>query len=202
MNKFDILTDIVINRRSTKPAAFNGKHIDDQTIRDLLELANWAPSHGLTEPWRFVVYSGGAVREFCSQHARQYRETTPPEKFTPAKYEKQLHNGDLASHLLLVYMQRGSNPNITVQEEICATAAAVQNLLLGAAALGLAALWSTGGTVLQPIMKEWLGLGAEDSVLGLLYLGFTDEPPRPGKRAPIGEKARWISKNGASPPLK
>jgi nitroreductase len=193
MNNFSKLEEIVINRRSTKPTAFNGQTIDDHQIRQLLELANWAPSHGLTEPWRFIVYSGPAVREFCHQQAEQYRQITPPDKFAAAKYEKQAHNGDLASHLILVYMQRGTNPNIPALEEICATAAAADNILLGAQALGIAVLWSTGGTVLQPVMKEYLGLGPEDSILGLLYLGYTEEPQRPGKRTPISEKTKWIT---------
>jgi nitroreductase len=193
MELFNKLSEIVINRRSTKPADFNGKPIDDQQILQLLELANWAPSHGLTEPWRFIVYSGQAVRQFCHQHAEQYRQTTPPDKFVPAKYEKQAHNGDLASHLIIVYMKRGANPGIPALEELCATAAAADNILLGAEALGIAILWSTGGTVLQPVMKEYLGLGPEDVILGLLYLGYTDEPRRAGKRTPITEKTKWIT---------
>jgi nitroreductase len=193
MDNFSTLQEIVINRRSSKPASMNGKKIDDQQIQQLLELANWAPSHGLTEPWRFIVYSGEAVRQFCSRHAEQYRETTPPDKFVPAKYEKQAHNGDLASHLIIVYVRRGSNPGIPALEEICSTAAAADNILLGAEALGIAVLWSTGGTVLQPVMKEYLGLGPEDTILGLLYLGYTDEPRRPGKRTPITEKTKWVT---------
>ena len=193
MNIFNTLQEIVINRRSTKPADFNGKQIDDQQIRQLLELANWAPSHGLTEPWRFVVYSGEAVRQFCREHAEQYRRTTPPDKFAEAKYEKQAHNGDHASHILVVYMKRGTNPNIPALEELCATAAAANNILLGAEALGIAVLWSTGGTVLQPAMKEYLGLGPEDVVLGLLYMGYTNEPRRPGKRSPVSEKTKWVT---------
>jgi nitroreductase len=193
MDNFNILQEIVINRRSSKPTALNGRKIDDQQIRQLLELANWAPTHGLTEPWRFIVYSGEAVRQFCHQQAEQYREITPPDKFATAKYEKQAHNGDLASHLIIAYMQRGNNPNIPALEEICATAAATENILLGAEALGIAVLWSTGGTLLQPIMKESLGLGPEDVILGLLYLGYTDDPQRPGKRTPITEKTKWIT---------
>jgi nitroreductase len=193
MDNFNTLQEIITNRRSSKPTAFNGKQIDDRHIWQLLELANWAPSHGLTEPWRFIVYSGEAVRGFCQQQAEQYRLITPPDKFASAKYEKQAHNGDLASHLIVVYMQRGTNPNIPALEEICATAAAADNILLGAEALGIAVLWSTGGAVLQPVMKEYLGLGPEDTILGLLYLGFTDDPQRPGKRTPITEKTKWIT---------
>jgi nitroreductase len=193
MDLFNKLSEIVLNRRSTKPVDFSGKTIDDHQILQMLELANWAPSHGLTEPWRFIVYSGQAVRQFCGQQAEQYRQTTPPDKFVPAKYEKQAHNGDLASHLIIVYMKRGANPNIPALEELCATAAAADNILLGAEALGIAVLWSTGGTVLQPVMKEYLGLGPDDVILGLLYLGYSDEPRRPGKRTPISEKTKWIT---------
>lgn len=193
MDTFNTLQEIVINRRSKKPTTFNGKKIPDQQITQLLSLANWAPTHGLTEPWRFVVYSGDAVRQFCRQHAEMYKQNTPPEKFNPAKYEKQLHNGDKASHLIAVYMQRGSSPNITALEEICATAAAVQNILLGAETLGLAVLWSTGGAVLQPVMKNYLGLAEEDIMIGLLYMGYTDEPAIPGRRTPVETKTKWIN---------
>jgi nitroreductase len=193
MHIFNTLQEIVINRRTGKPAAFNSRKIEDQQIEQLLELANWAPTHGLTEPWRFVVYSGEAVRQFCHQHAEQYRQITPADKFNATKYEKQQQNGDLVSHLILVYMKRGANPNIPALEEICATAAAVDNILLGAEALGISVLWSTGGTVLQPVMKEYLGLGPDDITLGLLYMGYTDEPRRAGKRTPITEKTKWVT---------
>lgn len=193
MNNFDNIQETITARRSIKPATLNGKKIPDQQVNQLLSLANWAPTHGYTEPWRFVVYSGDAVQQFCHQHAEMYKDNTPPEKFNPAKYQKQQHNGDKTSHIIAVYMQRGNNPNITALEEICATAAAVQNILLGAEALGIGILWSTGGAVLQPAMKEYLGLDEEDLMIGLLYMGYTDEPATPGRRTPIEAKTKWIN---------
>src|ERR1700679_4122929 len=132
MEKFNVLQAIISDRRSIKPAVFNGKKIENNEIRQLLDLGNWAPTHGFTEPWRFVVYSGNAVKEFGQQQADLYKNATPPEKFNATKYDKLVHNGDQASHLIAVYMRRGANPNIPAFEEICATAAAVQNILLGA----------------------------------------------------------------------
>lgn len=192
MEKYIVLQEIVTERRSIKPAIFNGKKIEDHQIRQLLELANWAPTHGFTEPWRFVVYSGQAVTQLCHRHAELYRQGTPPDKFNAGKYEKQLHDGDKASHVIIVYMQRGDNSNITQLEEVCATAAAVENILLGAQAAGMAALWSTGGMVMHDVMKKWLGLREEDIVIGLLYLGYTDEPAKPGRRVPVETKTIWI----------
>ncbi|MBS1661850.1 MAG: nitroreductase [Bacteroidetes bacterium] len=189
---FSAIQSAIIQRRSTKPAALNGTLIPDEQIHQLLELASWAPTHGLTEPWRFLVYSGPAIQEFCRQHAELYKQHTPTEKFNSSKYEKQLHNGDKASHLIAVYMQRGENPNIAPIEEICAAAAAVQNILLGAEALGIGVLWSTGGLILHPAMKQHLGLREEDHMIGLLYMGYADEPAKPSRRTPIETKVKWF----------
>jgi nitroreductase len=191
MEKINVLAELIVNRRSIKPALFNGKKIDDQQIVQLLTLANWAPTHGFTEPWRFIVYSNDAVKKFCADQAGLYKLNEPPAAFNTAKYEKQLHNGDNTSHLIAVYMKRGTNPNIPELEEICATAAAVQNVLLGAEALGIATLWSTGGMVLRPEIKDYLGLAEADKMIGLLSLGYTDEAPKPGRRGPAEEKIIW-----------
>ena len=80
-DRFDIIASIIKNRRSTKPVKMNGKKIPDEHVRELLKLANWAPTHGRTEPWRFIVYSGDKVREFCHQHAELYKAHIPKEKF-------------------------------------------------------------------------------------------------------------------------
>ena len=192
MEKINVLEELIVNRRSIKPAVLNGKKIDDRQIAQLLTLANWAPTHGFTEPWRFVVYSGDAVKQFCTDQAELYKLHEPPATFNAAKYEKQLHNGDKVSHLIAVYMKRGANPNIPELEEICAVAAAVQNILLGAEALGIAVLWSTGGMVLKPGMKDYLELGVADKMIALLSLGYTDEVARPGKRGPVEDKIKWV----------
>lgn len=192
MTKFETLQEIISNRRSTKPAVLNGKKIDDASIRSLLQLADWAPTHGRTEPWRFVVYSGEQVEKFCTDHAGLYKTHTPEDKFTTAKYESIKHNGDKASHIIAVYMKRLETAKIPVIEDIAAVAAATQNILLGAEALGLAVLWSTGGMTHHVSMKQYLGLGEEDIVMGLLFLGYTDEPRQEGRRVvSLESKTLW-----------
>lgn len=192
MNHFNVLQELVENRRSTKPALLNGKKIDDQQIRDLLALANWAPTHARTEPWRFVVFSGNAIGKFSADHADLYKAHTPEDKYTDAKYEGLLHTADNASHVVAVYMKRLPEAKIPVTEDIAAVAAAVQNILLGAQALGIAVLWSTGGMTHHPSMKNYLGLDEQDVMMGLLYMGYTDEPAKEGKRnSSAEEKTLW-----------
>ncbi len=170
----------------------NGEKIPDETVRQLLALADWAPTHALTEPWRFVVYAGDAVQKFAAEQAELYKNNTPAEKFREASYEKIRTGCEKVSHSIVVYMKRGNNPNIPVLEEICATAAAAENLLLGASAAGIAALWSTGGTTFSPALKQYLGLAEEDQVIGQVYLGYTDSTREGARNTPLDEKVKWV----------
>lgn len=187
-----VIADIIARRRNVKPTSMNGQKIADEKIHQLLELANWAPTHGYTEPWHFTVYSGAAVQQFCADHAALYRTHTPAERFIAGNFDKLAQMGDLSSHVIAIAMKRGDKPNIPEMEEIAAVSCAVQNMWLGATAMGICAYWGTGGMTLQPAMREYLGLGEQDKVLGLFYLGYTDEELPAGKRVkPLSEKIVW-----------
>ncbi|NEM97269.1 nitroreductase family protein [Pontibacter burrus] len=190
---FSQLATLIKLRRTTKPPKMNGQKVPDEQINRLLELADWAPTHGHTEPWRFIVYAGNNVAQFCQQHADLYQQKTPEDKYQPEKYEKLLHMGDKASHVIVAYMRRGDLPKIPVLEEIAATSCAIQNLLLGATALGIASYWGSGGMAYHPAMKEMLSLREEDIVLGILYLGYAENHAGEGKRnTPLSEKVEWV----------
>lgn len=192
MTTFETIEKIITERRSIKPQTFNGKKIDDAQIEQLLNLADWAPTHGFTEPWRFVVYKDAAVQRFCEDHANLYKQNTPEEKFIQGTYDKLKTQGDNVSHIIAVFSRRGENPNIPELEEICAAACAVQNILLGAESLGIAALWSTGGQTLKPSMKQYLHLREEDTMMGIIYLGYSDQPKPAGRRlVSMEEKVMW-----------
>jgi nitroreductase len=181
------------NRRSIGWAKMNGKHVPDEKVNQLLALADWAPTHGRTEPWYFFVYGGDALKQFGRTHADLYWQHTAEDKRQEATFEKLLHNVDLASHLIIAVMKRGANPKIPQLEEIAAASAAVQNILLGATALGIATFWSTGGMTNNPALKDHLQLGPDDIILGLLYMGYTDEPAKDGVRnIPLAEKVKWL----------
>lgn len=188
MNEFPQLQHIIQTRRTVKPFLMNGKVIAEEQLFDILHLANWAPTHGLTEPWRFIVYGGSRVRDFCQQHADLYREHAAAGKFSEEKYDKLRHMGDQASHIVVAIMQRGQLPAIPVLEEIAAASCAVQNMLLGATALGIATYWGSGGMAYHPAMKTLLGLQEEDLVLGIIYLGYTDKEFTGRRNTPIQSK--------------
>lgn len=169
----------------------NGVKIPDEQVKDLLALADWAPTHGYTEPWRFRVYADPS--KFCNQHAELYKQSVSFDDFNPSVYSNLFNQGNKASHVILVTMERGNLPKIPVWEEEAAVSSAIQNILLGATALNIASFWSTGGMALKPEMHEFLGLGDQDRLMGVLYLGYADQHPRGERNIPLTEKTTWIS---------
>ena len=192
-SKFAQVADTIKNRRSIGGGKMNGQIIPDETVNEILALADWAPTHGRTEPWRFFVYGGEALKQFGKIHAELYWNNTPEDKRQEATYEKLLHNIDKVSHLVIAVMKRGQNEKIPQLEEVAAASAAIQNILLGATALGISSFWSTGGMTHKPALKEYLGLAQEDIIMGLIFLGYTDEPHKEGVRnTPLSEKVKWL----------
>lgn len=190
---FSSFDQLVKDRRTVKAAAMNGAIIPNQEIQNLLELANWAPTHGRTEPWFFFVYTGDSLTDFGKKHAALYWENNSEENRKTTTFENLEHSVDKVSHLIIAVTKRGSNPKIPLLEEIAATSAAIQNILLGASANGIAAIWNTGGMTHHHSMKNYLDLGEQDVVMGLLYLGYTDEPHKVGIRnIPLEEKIKWM----------
>lgn len=191
MNKFEIISEVIKKRRTVKPAKMNGKIIPDEQVKKLLELADWAPTHKHTEPWRFIVYSGSKAKEFVQQHAELYRNSVTQDEFSKDKFEKILGNANNLSHLIICIMKRDEQQRVPEIEEISAASAAVQNILLGAESLGIAGFWSTGGMTHSSRMKEFLGLNVNDIVIGLIYLGYSDLSYEGKRVIPLDDKINW-----------
>ena len=90
-------------------------------------------------------------------------------------------------------MKRGENVKIPQLEEVAATSAAIQNILLGATVLGISSFWSTGGMTHSHALKDFLHLGPDDIIMGLIFLGYAEEPAKVGIRnIAISEKVKWL----------
>ena len=177
----------------------NGREIPDAQISQLLELADWAPTHGHTEPWRFYIYAGKNLKQFGEAHAAMYWAQTEEENRAQAKYDKLVQSARQASHLIITVLKRDPRGKIPETEELSAVSAAIQNMLLGATALGIASFWSTGGMTYHPAMKAHLSLEENDRIVGLLYLGYSDEPDKKrSRKIPLAEKTVWPNMPGRS----
>ena len=172
-------------RRTWKPENMDAQREVPQALLDaMFENANWAPTHGLTEPWRFMVYRGDARARLAAGLQKIYSDRTPPGEFRPDKHAKLGRTPQQAPVVILICMHRQSAGKIPEIEEVAAVACAVQNLHLTASAAGLGAKWSSPPICYDPAMNEFLGLGAEDRCLGLFYIGW----PKQGATTPVSPR--------------
>jgi nitroreductase len=82
---------------------------------------------------------------------------------------------------------------MTRREDLQAASAALQNMLIAANALDLAAIWRTGDGAYDDSVKAWFGLRPQDEIAGILYLGYPDEtlPAMPERTREYASKTEW-----------
>lgn len=186
-NDFTTIANLIKSRRAIFPPSYLPREIPKDTLTELLDCANAAPTHKLTQPWRFVVFREAGLKRLGEQLASLYQIHTPPEQFLQKKYEntkeKVLRSGAVVA---IVVAYSGAVPQ---WEELAATACAVQNLWLASSAAGIGGYWSSPGTIKH--MRDFLTLGDNEDCLGFFYMGYHDENPRLGNRRPVEEKIQW-----------
>ena len=186
------LNQLIKSRRSTKPRLYNGQQVPNDIVWQILENANWAPNHGLTQPWRFKVFTDRGLEKLATFQADLYKKLTPQEKFNREKYERMKTNSLKSSHVIVICMKRQTSEKILEIEEIEAVASSVQNMALTAAAYEICSFWGSGGITYTEELKKFIGLGEKDRCLGYLYLGYSDTPTTISRRDPIAEKVEWF----------
>ena len=180
-------------RRSVFQNQYSAVRVDDTIIEQMLENANWAPTHKLTEPWRFIVFTGSGIHQLAKEQAELYkRVTTADGTFRENRYENLLTKPPLSSHIIAVAMKRDPNKSVPEVEELGAVFCAVQNMLLTAAAYGVGAYLSTGGITYFEESKALFDLGPDDRLIGFVHVGIPSEALPPGRRKPISEKVNWV----------
>ena len=163
--------------------------VPHELIDRLLEAAVQAPNHHRTRPWRFVVLSG-AARQRLGEVMAQARATQAPD--TPESLLEAERNKPLRAPVLIaVGIDKPDSEKIIEIENVCAGAAAVQNLLLAAHDLGLGAMWRTGGAASEPAVKTFLGLAPDQELIAFVYIGYPDGERLQAPRPSFEDRTTW-----------
>ncbi|WP_040931605.1 nitroreductase family protein [Paenibacillus larvae] len=168
--------------------------ISDEVVGQLLEAATWAPNHYRTEPWKFIIMKEKGKQAFhdIAVQISLDKLENPTEEEREQLLKKHKKHVDILL-LLVVACVPSDNPRAILEEEIAASHAAVQNLLLAAHALGLGAVWRANPSLVNhPKVKELFKLREIDQVVRLIYLGYREANPERVKRTPYEEKTLWL----------
>lgn len=167
---------------------FTGERVDRAAVHGLLEAAVRAPNHHRDQPWRFIVLAGDARAKLGEAFAECARSSGATDAVVEAERAKAFRS----PVVIVVACVDTGHPKAIRIEGVEATAAAVENLLIAAEAMGLAAAWRTGPPAHDGGVKRRLGLDPADEIVAFVYLGYPegDRPPR-SERAPVDEVTRW-----------
>ncbi|QNL51174.1 nitroreductase [Olivibacter sp. SDN3] len=188
MQKEEIILNHIKHRRSIFPASYNTKEIARQDLFEIIQAATYAPTHKLTQPWRFMVFNGAGLIKLADLMANFYKKNTPPDQFLQKKYD--VTKEKILRSAAVIAINIHYSGLVPKWEEVAAVGAAVQNLWLAAAAKEIGGYWSTPNSIKN--LKEPFKLSANEECLGLFYLGYHQEKDREALREPTETKIIWV----------
>lgn len=160
--------DTIKNRRSIR--SYDERPVTEAQIETLIEAASFAPSAGNIQPWEFVIVTDPGIKaQLAAAALDQAFIAEAPVVIVVCANETRSQQG---------YGSRGVNL-YCIQD----TAAAIQNLLLAAYALGLGTCWV--GAFQEHAATSALNLPSHVRPVGIIPVGIPAERRPPRRRRPM-----------------
>lgn len=170
-----------------------------EQIEAVVSAARLAPSAKNRQPWKFIAYFGGEksrlleimeaslIKERERHYLLPHSQRELPDAFHTLEIMK------TAPVLLIVMNTNGRDPFEAIDAdaritEICdslSIGAAVENMLLKAAELGLGSLWIANTCFAYHDLMEFVG--EKGQLAGAVALGYADEQPGPRPRKRLSD---------------
>jgi nitroreductase len=176
------LFEAIAKRRSIR--SFRSEAVPDYHLEEILRTGTLAPSAGNTQPWEFVVTKKDEKKLELAEAAFQqsFIAEAPVVVTICANEERSAHT----------YSERGRRL-YCIQD----TAAAVENMLLAATALGYGACWI--GAFDENKVRKALGIPPGVRPVALLPVGIPAEMPEARSRRELGDVIHAETYAGAGP---
>jgi nitroreductase len=166
--------ETIKNRRSFR--AFTNQSVSEKQVCRLIDAARWAPSAGNTQPWEFILVRNAETKRKLAEAAlNQFfiEEACVVIVVCANKIRSGRTYGDRGVKLYCL------------QD----TAAATQNLLLAAHALGLAACWV--GAFKEEEVREVLNIPEGVRPVAIVPIGYPAENPVFRSRRPVSDVVHY-----------
>ncbi|BFM48260.1 nitroreductase [Marinomonas sp. THO17] len=183
----DFLT--FIRNRVSQPALTSPAPSENEW-RDILDAASRAADHGNLKPWRYRIYEAegrNKLGEIYWQHALAEVPDLPDNK-----RESFINKAFRAPAVLLVYASIQEHPKVPAIEQVMATSAAAQQVLLGLNALGYGGMWRSGPACFTQKTKDLLQLQGNDQIVGLIYVGTPKDAEKVVQETHLEERLSWV----------
>lgn len=167
---FSIAQALIGSRQNISPKRLAEPGPSAQQLHALFSLAAAAPDHGLLNPWRFIIVPTEQRHRLAEVFALALIDRDPGA--TLAQIESAREKAHRAPLLLVaVACLAPREPDIPALERMVAMGAAIQNLLLGAHAMGFGAGLTSGQAMTSQRLHESCGLAQGEAAVCCVNIG-------------------------------
>jgi nitroreductase len=162
--------EAIKNRRSIR--TYKKQELTQETINQLIDVARLAPSAGNTQAWAFVIATEPKTKQALASAAfgQKWLEEASAVFVVCADMKRAEES----------YGERGKS--LYCYQD---TAAAIENILLAACAMGLGTCWM--GAFREEEIRKVINAPPHMKPVALIPVGYPDESPRARNRRPSSE---------------
>ena len=155
----------------------------EQSLKDAIKSAIYAPNHKRTEPWRFHLLGPETIRKICELNASIVTKKKG-EKAGEKKLKRWL---EMPGWVVVTCETKDGEGNMDQasgvdREDYAACCCAVQNLCLSLHNSGMGSKWTTGPVNFDPRFGEIVGLEENEFVVGTIRFGTPEKAPDAPKK--------------------
>lgn len=195
---FEVAQALIGSRQNVSPKRLVEPGPSADQLNALLLLAAAAPDHGQLTPWRFILVPTAQRHRLAEVFALALIDRDPGA--TLEQIESAREKAHRAPVLMVAVASLGERePNIPGLERMVSMGAAIQNLLLGAHAMGFGAGITSGQAMTSPRMRELCSLTDGEQAVCCLNLGTIARHKAPSRSRPAPQQI--LSELGAPMPI-
>ncbi|WP_010288913.1 nitroreductase family protein [Kurthia massiliensis] len=171
---------------------YEARPVEKEKIEQLLEVATYAPTDRLREPWHFYVFGKEKKKDYEALATAYLQERFPTK---PNLVESSLKVVLTTPTVIVVTAKAVENDEAATMDDICATSCAIQNMWLAAEELGLGFVWRTRGVGLvhDERLHSFIGAQKDECIIGTIFIGYPEAAvPSATKRTLFSEKTTWL----------
>ena len=169
-DRFGFAQSLIGSRQNVSPKRLVEPGPTAEQLHDLLSLAAAAPDHGLLTPWRFIIVPADQRHRLAEVFALALIDRDPGA--TLEQIESAREKAHRAPLLMVAIACLGSRePDTPPLERMVSMGAAIQNLLLGAHAMGFGAGLTSGQAMASKRLSELCGLATDEVPVCCVNIG-------------------------------
>jgi nitroreductase len=181
---------------------FQDRPVSPEAITRILEAANQAPSAHNQQSWRFIVLSGGKKAELARLVSARSLDFPKPSSSILRMAARSItsapaviavmNTGDLIAHgTRLFNIEEGHSMDFFRTMEIQSSAAAVENLLIAAASLGLGTVWLGVLYLIKEDVLSFLGRSTGE-FMAVIPVGYPLKPHSGPQKKDLSEIVTYL----------